>query len=481
MSLGKKILILIIGLNLYANVTSGVDKDYVTQGNYVRFHITVDAVHVKLPNISSLCGVAVSGTSTTTNINDINGHFKQTQTYVYSFSPQKTCIIKPISLKINGKVTVTQPIKITVHAPMANSDNVFSLNYAINNKTLYVGEPFVLTLKTKLHNGLGIVNSNFIPSPLNSNFWVLKQKHIASYLKEDYVNGGIIYLLSARKYGLTTIKPAKVSLAKQIARTNAFGSLFAPQLSWKQYVSNTLHVNIKPLPKGVDLVGNMKLSISVDRLKALANSPVNAVIKITGEGNFAQVPSLKPNISNIAIFANDAKIKYNLSTKGYHEIYTKKITFVADNNFTIPSITLKYFNVISKKIVILKTKPIKIIILGGSVITKKLQVVTAPKMIKIVSQPLLLSTKYLVIAFVVGLMIGILIMLLSPWKYLKKRTVKKDISLKDTRAIIIKLMKYKDNEEVQEMIEELEKKLYTSQDIVINMKKLKILKKRYNF
>ncbi len=477
-NLGKKLLLLILGLNLYANMfSSGVNKDYVARGDSVAFHIRVSSSNIKIPAITTLCGYLVNGTSMQTSISDINGNYQQSKTYIYSFNPQKSCIIKAIALSINGKILQTKPIKITVHKLVANSNNDFSVNYTISKKILYTAEPFILTLKTKLRRGLDVVNSNFIPSDLKNNFWILKKKQIKTYINGDYIDGGVIYLLSARKSGLVTIAPAKISLATQ---NNNFNSFFPTQLNWKQYISNALHVNINPLPQGVNLAGDMKLSISVNKLKVLANTPVNATIKISGKGDLTQVPSFKLNIPKIAIFSKNAKVTYNLTPSGYQEVYTKKITFVADNNFTIPSLKLKYFNTNSKNVVTLKTKPIKITVVGGFVaIHKKLQVISAPKTTKMVKQTSQTSYFYLIVAFIVGLIVGSLSIFLLSLR--GKKTKEKNVSLNDTRAIITKLIKYKDDKEVSQMIDELEKKLYTSQDIIIDMKKLKALKKRYKF
>ena len=55
------------------------------------------------------------------------------------------------------------------------------------------------------------------------------------------------------------------------------------------------------------------------------------------------------------------------------------------------------------------------------------------------------------------------------------------ISSKDTKAILSRLIEFKDDADVKEMIDLLEKKLYAGEDIVIDKTKLKELRKRYGF
>lgn len=478
-NLGRILLLLSIGINIFADtVDSSVDKSLVTRGDLVNFSITVHSNHFTLPQITKLCGSRVLSRSTQTNLSDINGNITKNQTYIYGFSPEQSCTIKPIKIEVDGKTVQTKPIQIQVHAPLPNSDAKFSLHYQTPAKVVYVNEPFEVTLTTKLRRDMGVVDSHFSSSPM-SDFWVRKQQQIKTYPAGNYIDGGVRYLLKARKEGNITIEPAQINLAFRASQANAWGS-FIPQLSWKRYVSNPLHVRVKPLPTNINLVGDMNISIAVDKTKIPANGAVNATIKVTGRGNFKDIGNLKPQIPGVAVFDNDAKIKDFLGENEYHETYTKEITFVADQNFTIPSIGFSYFNTQTKEVVKLATKPINITVVGSRVKTHgKLQVIedSAPTSTQHSSA---ISWILLLIVSIISLVIGIFIGLFRPWKLIKKKETTAHISIKDTKRILNRLIQHQDDPDVREMIDILEKKLYTSEEVTVDMKKLKELKKKYN-
>jgi len=482
-NLGKIILILTISINIFASITTSVNTSNITQGDNVSFIIKVKSSHnVKMPNITRLCQTQVNSTSTQTIQNYINGKSWQTQSFIYTFAPNASCVIKPMRFKLDGKTITTKAIDIHVHPPQANSNSTFLISYTLKNKHIYLNEPFLLTLRTKLKNGSGVVDSNFTPPSLSANFKIIKQTQISPYRDGDYTDAGVIYLLAARHTGRIKIPQAEVSLGYQSGQNPMFSGFLQPQLRWKRYFSNTLHVNILPVPKKVPLVGSMAISLDINKTSVEANRAVNAVVSVSGYGNFSDIGSLKPKIQGVAIFANTPKVSYSLASHTYHCAFTQKMTFVADKDFTILPFKLTYFDPKLKKIITIKTKAVKIHVTGAVPGTFKhpLQII-APAAKTIIKKQTVLSYRYIGTAAVAGFVIGVLVMLLAPWRLFRRTKKHSDISLKDTRKIITKLMQHKDDQEAKEMIDILETKMYVSKDINVDMKKLKELKKRYDF
>lgn len=482
-NLGKIIFILMISINIFAGITTSVNTDNITQGDNISFIIKVKSSHsVKMPNIARLCQTPVNSTSTQTIQNYINGKSWQTQSFIYTFAPSTSCVIRPMKFKFNGKTITTKAIKIHVHPPQANSNSTFLISYTLKNKYIYRNEPFLLTLRTKLKNGSGVVDSNFTPPALSSNFKIIKQTQISPYRDGDYTDAGVIYLLAARHAGHINIPQAEVSLGYQSGQNPMFNGFLQPQLRWKRYFSNTLHVSILPVPKKIPLVGSMAISLDINKTSVEANRAVNAVVTVKGYGNFSDIGSLKPQIQGVAIFANSPKISYSLTNHTYHSLFTQKMTFVADKNFTIAPFKLTYFDPKLKKIITIKTKAVSIHVTGATPGTfqHKLRII-APVAKTIVKKQIVFPYKWIGAAAVAGFVAGVLIMLLAPWRLFRRTNKRSDISLKDTGKIITTLMQHKDDQEVKEMIDILETKMYVSKDTKVDMKKLKELKKRYGF
>lgn len=482
-NLGKIIICLIFGSNLFAGVSAGVDQSVITPGNVVNFSLQVSGTGFEKPNIDSLCGVNVLRRSSQTSISGVNGKFTRTQTLTYSFSPEKSCTIDPIEIKTDDGLVSTKPINIVVRPLSADAKAKFSLSYVSDKSEVYVGEPFKVTLTSKIRRDMKIVDSKFEPSGMNG-FWVKKQQQLEGSYEGDYLQTKVIYILAAQRDGNLTIQPAKMNLAQRAVSRDPFFGDMMPNLSWNRYISNALHVKVKPLPNGIDLVGSdIKMDISVDKTKVNQNEPVNATVKLSGAANFEDVGSIKPFIPNVSVFEEDAKIEHFIKNGRYSGEYTKKLAFVGDGNFTIPPIEVKYLDTKTNSIKSIKTEPLHVEVTGGALKKSdeplKIEKASEQKQEPVKQTEENISYIYVVVSAIGGFVLGILFMLIKPFLSFKKEST--HISSKDTKAILARLIEFKDDADVKEMIDLLEKKLYAGENIVIDKTKLKELRKRYGF
>ena len=81
--------------------------------------------------------------------------------------------------------------------------------------------------------------------------------------------------------------------------------------------------------------------------------------------------------------------------------------------------------------------------------------------------------------FIFGLIIGMILMHFKPWK-LNKVEKKTKVSIKDEKLLLVKLLPYKEDNEVQNILDILENNLYSNEKKVIDKKVLKELLKKYN-
>ena len=482
-NLGKFLLFIIFSIDLFAKVTVAVDQNVITPGNVVNFNLSGEGFDA--PDIKTLCGVNVLGRSSQTSINGMNGKFTKTKTITYSFAPEQSCTIEPIKITTdNGEIT-TKALRIIVKPLSAEARAKFSIQMYSDKKEVYVGEPFKITLNVKQRRDMKVVDSKFAPPDL-SGFWVKKQQQEQPVVEGDYVVTKVIYIVAAQRDGNLSIANAKMSLAQREMNQDPFFANFMPALKWSRYISNSLHVKVKALPKGVDIAGSgLTLDMQLDKTKANANEPVNATIKLSGAVNFEDIGSLKPFIPNVSVFEDDAQIKHDIKNGEYVGEYTKKLAFVADNNFTIPAITVTYLNTKTHEIKVLQTKPVKVEIIGGGPQKNEAPLVVekAPKeaVENVVSkQDKGVSDLYLLLAAVGGFVFGMAFMLLIP---LVKGSKEKSITIasSDIKGILVALIEYKEDSDVKEMIELLEKKLYLDEDVKVDKNKLKALRKKYGF
>ncbi len=118
-------------------------------------------------------------------------------------------------------------------------------------------------------------------------------------------------------------------------------------------------LNVKALPKGVDLVGNFKLTHTLDRQETDAFDPINLKVELKGRGDIEPFELLKDNKS-YRLF-HQAPILKNFYTKeGTTTDIKWEYAISAKESFTLPDIELKAFNPKTKKLYSLKTPEYKI-------------------------------------------------------------------------------------------------------------------------
>ena len=159
---------------------------------------------------------------------------------------------------------------------------------------------------------------------------------------------------------------------------------------------------------------------------------------------------------------------------------TQKIAFVAEDNFTIPVFSIKYFDTKTKEIKTISTKEIQVKVKNAKkkealVIKKETSVESSDETNSFNTDSV--SNVYLVVASLIGFIFGILIMLLKPWSLFRKE--KKSISTKDPKTLLIKLLPFKDDKDVQEIVDILENNIYYGDSVKLDNKRVKIVIARY--
>ena len=481
-NLGRIALTLLYATTVFAGVTADVDQSAITPGNIVTFSLHITDTKFQKPSITTICGSSVLATSSQTNVSGVNGKFSKTQTLSYSFSPVRSCVIDPIEIKTESGTVKTAPIKIDVKALSKDAKEKYSLEYTTTAKEVYVGEPFSVTLVSKIRRDLKVLDSKFEASDMNG-FWIKKQQQDPDSVEGDYVKTKITYVLAAQKAGDLSLKPAAMSLAQQTGTGDDFFGNMQSNVKWNRYLSNSLHVKVKSLPSGVDLVGSdLGIKANIDKIKVNKNEAANVILTLQGSANFEDVGALKLSIPDVSIFEDDAKIDNLIKDGNFNSNYSKKIAFVSDKSFTIPAIEIKYFDTKAHEVRTLKTEPLHVEVSGSKADAKE----AALKIEKpdANEQSSLIGNRWfyvlsVALALLIGFILGVVMMIVKPFS--KKDIFVVPVSRSESKALISKLIAFKDDTEVREMIEILERKSYLGENINIDKKKLQELQKRYKF
>ncbi|MEA2111955.1 MAG: BatD family protein [Campylobacterota bacterium] len=480
-NLGKIFLITILfALSLHAELKVNVSATDVTIGERVTLNVTVAGENSAPPNLTSICGEAIVSSSKRTSVQGINGVFTKKEVYEYIFIPTTSCIIEPITVNIDGNDEISKPIKINVTAMKVTKDSPFVLTLKSDKKKIHVGEPFKLTVVFRQKNGSKAVDSKFA-LPEMKNFWVKEESVGRKYENDGFTTQELTYILAAQKSGYHTIAPARIEIATRSNKRDSWGQWFAA-LNWRSYFSNDLELEVLPLPSGINVVGNFKISATPDVNEVNATEAVNVTVRISGSGNFEDIKAYNPKLKGVGVFEEEPIVNAAIKDGKYVGMWSQKIVYVPNESITIAPFVLEYFDLTTNSVRAIQTKPIKIHVKNAIPAKKEpLKIERAQVKESVVTQQATPEDDNG--SFILGLLFGLFggaILGLLPWRVWLKREDINTASYKNERDVLTLLLNHLDDDEALKMVDKLEAKLYGGQTIHIDKRELKVLFKRFS-
>ena len=431
---GKIFILFLIIIKLFG-VEAKVDKQNVIEGDNVVFSITASGENIEFPTIKRIGENDIEAISNSQNISIINGKYTKTITKTYVFTPIRSLIIPSFEVKVDNKSFYTKPIKINV-VKDTKTDKDFKLE-VIASKTAIKGYPNLVTIKFYQKTNVRVASINLeLPKGDFELKPVSKEK---DYYEGVYQVAELNYFLIPKKEGKIDFN-VKLKLGFSTQKIDNFGFIVTG-LRYK-VLQKHLKIISKKLYDGV--IGDFNISMKVDKTKTTSNTPINGVLTIQGLGDLSGIENIKFNIPNVTIYDNKPEIKTYIKNNKVYSKYSKKIVFISDNNFTIPSLEFSFFDINNKKIKTISSKAIQIEIKNNHkpfVNNSLNKSQNNPKIV--VKTEYKTNYLYVVLAFVMGLIVGMFI----------KRGKKIEIEL--PKNLYQKLLVYADNPEIKKILEKL--------------------------
>ncbi len=487
-TLGKIFLILLfLSCISFAGVKVSINPPVVYKGDMVQLTITADGDDIEFPQIAQVGDSPIVGTSSSQTVNIINGNMSKTISKTYTFRATKSLKVPSFVVKVDGKEFKTKEQSLKVVKPIASHrGQPFVLEMSLDKNISYVGEPLNLTLsfKSKLNAHADKIQ---LGEPKLEDFWVKKSDEVTKSTEGEYIVQSLHYKLFPQKAGEYTIPAIEALIGKVQHQRSGLGGIFddpffssiTEQLNWQKIYSNSLKVKVNPLPNGLELYGDYTIKATVDKRKVHSNKPVNLTITVQGKGNIDDVKKFDLDIANVIVYADEPKIHAREQNGEYGGVFTQKIALIADQNFTIPSLSLEYFDKKSKSVKTVKTEPIDIEVIGGGVGAKSqpsievspTQKIEVPKVTqsnvqtKVVTKTEDSYLKYIFlgIGFLLGIGSMLLVNMLKKAKEAKKETdmVRAIRKAKDDQALFNLLLPYsKKDKRISTALNLLEENIY---------------------
>jgi hypothetical protein len=232
-----------------------------------------------------------------------------------------------------------------------------------------VGEPVAVTVRFREKRGVPVMNVDFVPIAYE-NFWVKQVGKRRRYAEGNYLVHEIRYLFFPQREGNLTIGPAKVKVAVTQKVRDAFGFVVR-RPKWLTFESERIPLRVLPLPEGVTLVGRFSLDAEAAPLRVKAGEPVTLTVRVKAEGNIEDLRMPTPAIEGVTVYAQKPVVTQRYEHGRYSGEWVGRYTLLAERSFTIPSMTLDYFDTEKKRRVHLATPPIPVEVAPATALEEK--------------------------------------------------------------------------------------------------------------
>lgn len=481
-NLGSMILFFLMALPLMAELKVSVDKTQITRGESVYATLSIKGGgNIELPPFEKLCGYQIEGQSQRSK--DILSNGKRTQeiTLTYEIMPQKSCVIESIPITINGETQRTEPINITVSKVAITKNAPFTVELKTEKTSVYVGEPFEMEVALKARQGIDVLAES-ISLPESKNIWVKSEQKGSPLLQEGYSKRDNTYALAAQQSGKLTLGPLRWDIKVRNQSRDNWGMWLATAKTHSVF-SNEIELEVKELPTGVSLVGELEMEANVDKTEVNAGEAVNVDIQVKGPANIEDLPAFEIHVEGAQAFKEEPKKTHYLRDGKYFGDFSQKLALVADRDFTIPSFEIRYMDVTTDTLKTIQTEPIAIKVLNAAPAVKEELKISRPQEKPVESQENRQGSALTLVQGAFLLLVGIvlgLIFSMVPWrKALNKDKRKHTVSAKESKEVLQLLMGHMHtDQEIEQLVKKLSENLYEGQSHDIDKKRLKEIVKK---
>ncbi len=284
--------------------------------------------------------------------------------------------------------SIQKPVSPTINS---ESDRDIFLNVFTDKVEAYPNEQILLI--HSVFTRLSARSEQFEKDPDLSGFWVEEIPIPRDYQAEKIIFEGLQYMkadvrrlaLFPTATGTFEIDPGvfRITVKKENRSSNLFddffdesffsGSFFS-QREQKLLTARPLKIVVRPLPeqgKPADfsgMVGQFRMSSTVDKRAVKQNEPILFSIVIEGEGNIEMLerPPI-PDLKDVKIYDSDSSTDLSKSMAGVRGRKSFEVTLIptAAGEFEIPSLSFSFFDPRRGKYQTLKTSPYQIRVSPG--------------------------------------------------------------------------------------------------------------------
>ncbi len=381
------ILFTLLASHVFAlDVKMTIQPPMISMGESAQVRIEVrDAKHPQPPVLPTVPGLTFSGAGQSTQHSWVNGKSDRFTAYTFTAYPQRTgeFTIGPFAYNV-GKETQTLQGTLKVVATAGDttqaqswSDLIFAKLDA-SKKSVYVQEPFELTLSIYSRPGLQMANDIGLQGMPETGLSDLEWEELPG--RREQIGGNLydirLYRTTVRTMGAGQFE-FKPTVTVQVVLPNQqrqrrdpfFGSFFNQrQTRPVELPVQKTTVSVQPLPTlgkpagFTGAVGNFQFGVTAQPLSVHPGDPVTLTMTVIGNGNFDRVlPPALPDEGSFRLFGDPVRQTGNNGVQ-----FEQVISPVSATVSNIPPITFSYFDTQSGQYRTVKSREIPITVTASS-------------------------------------------------------------------------------------------------------------------
>ena len=228
-----------------------------------------------------------------------------------------------------SKIALMLLLSSMLHAAEGN----YGLLVSTNKSKLYLGEH----LNLKLTFSYADLEDYELPD-LSLDGFEVKELNSSDYKEESNISvEEINYRLTPQKSGRFIIGDLKADIQILGKDYQGLNNRFKYIKKFSIF-SNSIVIKVEPLPDNVSVIGNYELSATSSRQKIKPGEIVTLTIELKGSGNIKNLDAITLNIPNATSYIKERSVEDQKNT------YSKIFEIISDQNYTIPSLELVYFD-----------------------------------------------------------------------------------------------------------------------------------------
>ncbi|KAA0445292.1 MAG: protein BatD [Candidatus Thioglobus sp.] len=448
-------LFLLISAPVFAKATASVNQNWFYPGDKVTLTLSVssNSDNVAFPTIKNIGGYSIlfTGSPQKDYENVVNGVPNIKTSKVYIFEPTKSLTIPAYNFSVNGKKQTTKPIKITLKKrSKSKSADDYVLEMTIDKPQFFFGDEANLTIAFK--------SKKTLPPKIRANVSLPRAKDLL------FIQYGKAHQSADKKYNIHKLyfkvnanNFGTFNIPRVVANVGYLGGVSQGKvIPNKRLYSNPLKFKVLPLPDDLKVFGDFKIYARVDKTKVAQGKAVNLTLIIKGNGSFKDIEDFDFDIAGTTIYKDDALV----NSKNWQQ----KFAIIGAKNFTIPSLSLDFFDKITKKKKHISTKPIFVQVKQNEQLIK-----ATTKQPKIVIDNKL-KYYYLLAGVAIGLLIVVVFTAFKHKKPSKQPSLIKQIKSTKSDKQLFDLLLPLDLPEFEPVLHQLEQNLYRGATHKINKK-----------